>query len=98
MEGRKLVNIQDWMMKTLLWIQDRLIIGSIIPMVLLGILWISGGLLTAANWPDLAQDLKPLFSRIYDVLITMWGLVIAISLARCVVDLVNGKEPDTGRY
>ena len=67
-------------------------------MVLLGILWISGGLLTAANWPDLAQDLKPLFSRIYDVLITMWGLVIVISLIRLAIDLVTNRFPPAGRY
>ena len=66
-------------------------------MILLGVLWIAGGLFTAANWPDLAQDLKPLFSRIYDVLITMWGLVIVISLAGYVVD--HGQRPgETDRY
>jgi uncharacterized membrane protein len=67
-------------------------------MVLLGILWITGGLFTAANWQDLAQDLKPLFSRIYDVLITMWGLVIVISLVRLVIDLVTNRLTPAGRY
>jgi hypothetical protein len=85
-------------MKTLLWIQDRLIIGSLVPLALLGILWITGGLFTAIGWLELAGIIKPLFDQVYRFLTTACGLVIAISLARYVVDLVNMRESSTGRY
>jgi hypothetical protein len=85
-------------MKTLLWIQDRLVIGSLVLMVLLGVLWISGGLLTAIGWLELAGIIKPLFDQVYRFLVIACGLVIAISLAGYVVDLVNMRESSTGRY
>jgi len=85
-------------MKILLWIQDRLIIGSLVPLALLGILWISGGLFTVIGWLELAGIIKPLFDQVYRFLTIVCGLVIAISLARYVVDLVNGRESSTGRY
>ncbi len=85
-------------MKTLLWIQDRLIIGSLVPLALLGVLWMAGGLFTAIGWLGLAGIIKPLFDQVYLFLTTACGLVIAISLTRYVVDLVNMRESSTGRY
>ena len=93
-----MVKIQNEEMKKLLWIQDRLIIGSLVPLALLGILWVTGGLFTAIGWLELAGIIKPLFDQVYRFLVIACGLIIAISVIKNITELVTNRESDGGRY
>jgi len=86
------------MMKTLIWIQDRLVIGSLVPLALLGVLWIAGGLFTAIGWLELAAIIKPLFDQVYRFLGIACGMIIAISVIKNITELVTNRESDGGRY